>query len=177
MKLDFRPRVYMRQRTHTYLFLRDGRSYGYFLTMESGSIEIVKLERQDNQGYQVRDYKGDMWDLVPLLGDFERAIRNYHESKLSRSIKADREIRTILGLELPKEESAGGAEEAQTRAPKDSPSQKGSITLTQLCEGLKIEPGIARKILRGKMEKPGASWSWPNREATTAVVKLLNESR
>ena len=36
--------VYMRDRTHTYLWLRDGRAYGYFLTMDTGSITVEKVD-------------------------------------------------------------------------------------------------------------------------------------
>jgi len=195
--LDFRCRVFMRDRTHTYLWLRDGRSYGYFLTLDPGSVTIVKVDieteyERDEKGkitketkvYRVYEDKEHFWDLVAYPYDFVKAVEKYHTSHLGRSAAAEREMRAILGLEAlpadvtdedlapdppePDEKGTGKAPNKPAKAP-------GGYTLQSLCLELKLDPTEARKTLRSKkVEKPGGRWEWPSAEAAAAVRAILS---
>lgn len=113
-------KVYMRDRTHTYLWLRDGHKYGYFLTMDSGTIEVARVDmvteviepevKADKKAkiaakpavtkdvYRVWADRETTWDLVPHAYDFKKAVEKYHTSLLGRTAAAEREMRAILGL-------------------------------------------------------------------------------
>lgn len=203
LTVDFRPTVYMRDKTHTYLWVRDGRSYGQFLTMDSGTITLEKLpiieEPVTNssgkvtghtRAYRVYESKQQFWDLEPKNYDFLKAVEKYHSSLLQRSRPAEREMRVILGLEplgedddvptptRPPRPVRGPAEARPEPSKKAKPvkdSAAGGYTLAQLCAELKLDPTEARKTLRSKkVEKPGGRWEWPNAQAAEAVRKALS---
>lgn len=198
LRLDFRPTVYMRDRTHTYLWLRDGYKFGYFLTMDSGSITVSRVDiieiidepevKADkklkitakaavvHEAYRVFESHENFWDLVPYDYDMLRAVQKYHSSPLGRSVAAEREMRTILGLP-PLAESITDADlSPAAKSPKvpSEPRASAGYTLQELCAELKLDPTEARKALRAaKIEKPGSRWEWPNAEAAAAVRAVL----
>ena len=196
LHLDFHPRVYMRDKTHTYLWLRDGRTYGYFLTMDPGSVTIVKVDietefERDEKGaitketkiYRVYEDKEHSWDLVPYRYDFLKAVEKYHTSHLGRSAAAEREMRALLGLEpLPSnvtdEDLAPDTPDTVPKTPKRAPNgpakESAGYTLQALCLELNLDPTEARKTLRSKkVQKPGGRWEWPTVEAAAAVRAIL----
>lgn len=191
--VDFGPpatQVWMRGKTHSYLWIRDEFAEGVFLTMDSGSISLVKLPMivPENGGkehtYRVQYDREDFEDLTPIAYDFRKAVERYHTSLLARSTQAEAEMRVILGLEALKEgETLPGAVPPPKRAPKPAkaPSevrekQPGGYSLQTLCEELKLDPTEARKALRAaKAEKPGGRWEWPNAEAAAAVRAILEK--
>lgn len=199
--LDFTARVWMRDKTHTYLWLRDGYKFGYFLTMDSGSIEIVKIDiftevlepevKADKKAkiaakpavtrdtYRVWHDRETTFDLTPYAYDFKAAVQKYHESHLGRSAAAEREMREILGLpqlaDSVTDADLAVQPQERKRAPKGEPKPAAGYTLQQLCEELKLDPTEARKTLRGKkIEKPGARWEWATKEAAAAVIAALS---
>jgi len=190
IRLDFRPLVFMRDRTHSYLWVRDGRSYGYFLTIDSGSVELVKVDIEityerdeknkiigETKVYRVYETKEKYFDLEPKNYDFRKALEKYHSSLLSRSNKAEREMRALLGLEpleLTDEEGDVTPQSKPERAPKGEPKAAAGYSLAALCAELKMEPGEARKILRSKkIEKPGGKWEWASPEAAAHIRTAL----
>lgn len=52
------------------------------------------------------------------------------------------------------------------------PSKEGLVSVQNICTELKMHPRDARKILRGKVEKPSAGWAFPASEVA-AIKKLL----
>lgn len=199
-KINFRPTVYMRDKTHTYLWIRDGRNYGLFLTMDSGTITVEKIPIEvelirDDRGnvtgeistYRVYENKQEFWDLEPKDYNFMKAVEKYHSSLLQRSRPAEREMRNFLGLAPLNDDDAVAIPDRQPR-PAKTPSvalskppkpakdpSAGGYSLAQLCEELKLDPSEARKTLRTKkIEKPGARWEWANAEAAAAVRKALS---
>lgn len=120
--LDFRPTVYLRDRTHTYLWLRDGYKFGYFLTMDTGMVTVAKVDiieeilepevKADKkrgiaarpakiaESYRIWMDRETSFDLVPYKYDFVKAVRLYHESTLRRTPEAEREMRQVLGMPL-----------------------------------------------------------------------------
>jgi len=190
IKLDFRPLVFMRDRTHSYLWLRDGRSYGYFLTMDSGTIEVVKLDietiyQRDDKNkiigetkvYRVYETKEKFYDLEPHNYDFRKALEKYHTSFMGRSNKAEQEMRILLGLEPLATLADDGDISPKPRAertPKGESKAPAGYSLATLCAELKMDPSEARKILRGKkIEKPGGKWEWANAEAAAHIRTAL----
>lgn len=193
MKINFRPTVYMRNKTHTYLWIRDGRNYGLFLTMDSGDISLEKVPREDGPDgpvYRVYESKQEVWELEATAYDFLKAVTKYHSSLLQRSRSAEREMRNLLGLpplgdnedlsppdrpDRPKKDPSGASgKPAKVVRPVKEPSA-GGYSLAQLCSDLKIDPSEARKTLRSKkIEKPGARWEWANAEAASGVRKALS---
>lgn len=203
IRIEFRPTVYMRDRTHTYLWVRDGGNYGLFLTMDTGSITLEKVPKEtelvrNDKGkivdeltvYRVYENKQEFWDLEPKEYDFMKAVEKYHSSLLQRSRPAEREMRNFLGLEPLSEDEAVPVPDrparpakdrsvAPGRPPKEPRTRKepsaGGYSLAQLCAELKLDPTEARKTLRSKkIEKPGARWEWVNAEAAAAVRKALS---
>lgn len=126
LRVDFTPpavgptKVYMRDRTHSYLWLRDGHKYGYFLTMDSGTIEVARVDmvteviepevKADRKAkiqakpavtkdvYRVWADRQTTWDLEPKAYDFQKALEKYHSSLIGRTAAAEREMRSLLGL-------------------------------------------------------------------------------
>lgn len=176
MKINFRPTVYMRDRTHTYLWIRDEDYEGLFLTMDSGSITLERIPLtglKDDKIYTVYQDSKTTWELTPYRYDFLKALDKYHTSLLARTDEAEAEMAALLGVaprpqvvtHQPKPMRAAGAH--------PEPLGRG-YSLSQLCLELKMDPGEARQRLRKtKVQKPGGSWSWPNAEAALSVRKLL----
>lgn len=179
--IDFRHRIFMRNGTHTYLWLRDGRSYGYFLTMDTGSIEVAKLEM--NHGtYRVYKSGQEYWDLEPFEKpySFEKAVRMYWESTLDRSERAEREMCDILGTEPGLRAIRDmGTPQPKREKPASAPKQPSvaGFSLAELCAEINVSPSDARKLLRGRVEKPGSKWEWPNKEAAAGVRAILMEAQ
>lgn len=183
MKINFRPTVYLRDRTHTYLWLRDEDESGIFLTLDSGVVEVVTIpiHWENREGsYRVWVDKVTYDDLVPYDYPPIKAFKKYQDSLLERSEEAEAEMVAILALEpgftLAKRKIRGGTPPAlvvktRSKAPK---TPGGGYSLAQLCAELGIDPSEARKTLRGaKIEKPGGKWEWPNAEAAASVRKAL----
>ena len=181
LTLDFRCRIFMRDKTHTYLWLRDGRSYGYFLTMDSGTIEVAKLEMIDGT-YRVHENGQKFWDLEPFNKpySFEKAVRMYWESTMGRSEKAEQEMCSILGTE-PGRKSIRAMDTPQPKAQAAASGPKkpsvGGYSLADLCAEINMDPSEARKKLRGRVEKPGSKWEWASKEATSHVRAILMEAQ
>ena len=149
--IDFSPRVFLRARTHSYLLIREIGGRGQFLTIESGSIEVINVTKDDDRfivyvhsdGESDKAYIG--YRLEPYRYDFMKAIRMLHEGTLSRSALADRELRNILGLKPSETKLDAGT----------------ACSLADICIELSVDPTEARKLLRAnKVEKPGSRWEW-----------------
>jgi hypothetical protein len=186
--VDFTPtatRVFMRRRTHTYLHLRDEDAEGLFLTMDSGTLSVVRLPiviGEHHSVYRVWFNREDYEDLEPFAYDFVEAVRKYHTSLLGRTAGAEREMRAILGLPELEESvtdadlAAKPVERKRSRKEPSVASEKpaGGYTLQALCAELGIDPTDARKHLRQqKVEKPGGRWEWASAEAAAPVRTLL----
>lgn len=163
------PRCYVREGTHTYLWLRDKGLMGLFLTMESGSIEVIKA-RLEQGVYRVNGMKEEK--LVPIQYDLLQAVRIYHESTLAKSAAAQREIANLLGMDTKhiQDDPAPAPVEKKPTEPKSAGTV---ISLSDLCAELGIEPSVARKKLRGKVEKPGGRWEWANQGDVDVVRGFL----
>lgn len=177
MELNFRPVVYMRDRTHTYLWLRDVKGKGVFLTMESGTIEVVKLNFSDD-AYHVT-HADIHWQLTPHQYDPILAFKKYHDSLLNKSEQAAEELAIILSLEPgPKPDKKVAEKLAIVQVPSKAKKERvfGGYSLAEMCKELGIDPSEARKTLRNKrVEKPSGKWEWPNREAAEATREALTK--
>lgn len=60
----------------------------------------------------------------------------------------------------------------KTRARAPAASKDGLISIGEICESIGMNPRDARKILRGKVEKPDVGWAWPKGEVD-AIKKVL----
>ena len=180
IRLDFTPRVFLKSRTHSYLLIRKGRAYGYFLTIEGGAVEVVKVPWNEERGCytvvkrnegEVRDKEQRIlsWDLEPYNYSFEKALGIYRRSTLEKTVKADREIRVLEGTY---EQPAIVPHQSEALE-----SPKGSFSLTELCTELGIDPGAARRTLRGRVDRPGGKWEWPTRSAANQVIAILLEAK
>lgn len=176
LAVDFSPKVFMRDKTHTYLFLREKKGKGCFLTMEEGIIDVVKIPLEDgeyrvwqrNEGQYGKEVQTFYYPLVPFDYDFMKAVHTYWNSTIEKSVSADRELRALLGLgSAAVEPEAGG-----TRKPAD-PNR--GVSLADLCIELNIEPGQARKILRSRgIEKPSdGRWQWQVPSAVDEIREIL----
>lgn len=184
--IDFTPRIFL-CKTHSYILVKTGTKYGHFLTMESGSIELVKLEMgADGRFYFRKRNEGEVGDktqafveypLVPYhKTSMESALKVYLTSPLNRTVKAARALAELTGGVLPPEEQETPAR--AKRKPKSGDSRPHTTlpgyTLHELCEELGIDPTEARAELRAKgVKKPGSKWSWENREQAKEAIKAL----
>ena len=177
--LDMTPRVYLMDRTHSYLFLREKKEVGYFLTMADGSIEVVKIPREEDQFIIYRKNEGEIKDekiriipypLTPYNRDPLKAAQVYWKSTLPKSVAAERELRLILGLS-PSEVSH--PEESITGGKRKKSSGNGATSLADICLELGIEPSKARKLLRGKVDKPGERWEWTDQKQIEKIRGIL----
>lgn len=159
--------VYMRRCTHSYLHLRDGHKYGYFLTMDSGTIEVVRVDQvtevieepvkadkkrgiagspgKHKTVYRVWLGREEAYDLEPYVYDFKQAVKNYHSSLLARTVAAEREMRRIL--DLPPLDSSLSDESVIGETPKLGTKPTGAV------KGLR-EPSQERQPKQPKEPKP-----------------------
>ena len=174
MELNFRPVVYMRDRTHTYLWLRDVKGKGVFLTMESGTIEVVKLNFSDDAYHVI--HADIHWQLIPHSYDPILAFKKYHDSLLTKSEQAAEELSTILSLEPGPKPDKKVVEKLSLSPSKKAQSTGGGYSLADLCKELGIDPSDARKTLRNKkIEKPQGRWEWANPESADHIRKALTK--
>jgi len=178
--LDFTPRVFL-CRTHSYILVRRGTKWGYFLTMEPGSIELVKLHLTDDGGYlftkrnEGEGSKEQTWLEYPLSPypkcSLEKALKLYRDSCLAKSVKAQRALTELSGMGTP---------EPEPEKPRATPvrSPEGAFTLQDLCDELKMDSGKARARLRAQgIFKPGARWEWASRGQAKKVEQALRSSK
>jgi hypothetical protein len=181
LTLDFTSRVYVRDRTHTYLFLREKKDKGYFLTMDNGVIEVVKVPLEEGEFRVWKANEGEVEEkvariyhkLTPVEYDPMKAIMVYWNSTLDKSVAADRELRLLLGM--------------QVQDPGDSTPSNGAkrvtnpdrgISLADLCLELDLEGSQARKILRTQgVEKPGDRWEWTDPDQANSVKEILRANK
>jgi hypothetical protein len=165
LKVDFTPLVYMQEKTHSYLLVDSTKNHESFLRLGNGCVEIVKMGKTSEARAS----------LVPYNYDFVRAANIFYQSPLSRSSRVERILREILGISTTDIVDDGEEEVIE----KDNATGTSSevYTLAELCSELNMEPSAARKALRGKIEKPGFGWKWPNREAANLVRAILTESQ
>lgn len=177
VRVDFSPRVFMKDRTHSYLLLREQRGKGLFLTMEAGTIEVVKVPQDDQGEYFIQERNEGMVDdkevkfinypLVPYPRDLSQAARVYWESTLPKSAAADRELRLILGI----------AASEVSPSDRDDQPHSGATSLASICLELGIEASRGRKLLRGVVEKPGERWEWADPDDLARVREALGGSK
>lgn len=188
LHLDFTPRVYLANKTRTYILLRDGTKGGFFLTMKEGSVEVVRIPKEDgeyrlyklNEGeVSDKDVKRIYYPLHPTEHDLLHAAKVYWDSTLSKSHKAERELRVILGLPMSTrvedepEDQKPDKRRKKTVSTQTGTGASGALDLMGICEELGLEPGKARKLLRGHMEKPQGGWKWDSLEKATEVKELM----
>lgn len=73
----------------------------------------------------------------------------------------------------PDEKSDGKKPEAVGTKKKDAGIPNG-VPLKKICAEVKIEPKLARRILRSKGKKPGGRWEWEAKDVD-GIKKLLKE--
>src|SRR6185369_7999435 len=139
---------------------------------------------KETKVYRLYEDKEHFWDLVPFRYDLVKAAGIFHSSHLGRTAAAEREMRSILGLEpLPdsvtdedlEPDTPNPAPKATKKVPNGPAKASGGYTLQAPCLELKLDPTEARKTLRSKkVEKPGGRWEWPSSTAAAAVRAILS---
>lgn len=185
MIIDFTPRVWLRDHTHSYILLREEDGVGVFLTIEPGHVAIVRLERLGD-GFTVHD-GGHTWHLQPHRYDPSKAVNRFWISTLDKTQEAVDEMARFLGVEphptefkepepkrkpvrRPKAEKRRIAE-AEAKAEAKAASAT-AYTVQDMAEELGLEPTEVRKALRvGKVNKPGSRWEWEDREVAVFATK------
>ena len=175
LSLDFTPRVYLRDRTHAYLLIKTGKKWATFLTWGNGLVERVKVHYEDGEYRCYKNNDGEVKEavarfyhpLVPYLKmDCVELARRMWDSTFSKTPVAERELRAILGMplgeELPQPTSS-------LRPKKATPE---GFTLAGICVELNMDPTKARKLLRGKVDKPEHGWAWAT-EAEANEIRVI----
>ena len=147
------PAVFVDRGRHTFLEFRDTGKVKHFVTMTNGVIEIIQLS--------VNEVKSN--GLKPHNSTPEHFARVY----LSSYLEISRSARAILNGII-------GHSEAHSPEPAATSFSGGSVSLEQICEGLKLDPSRCRKYLRKLVEKPGGRWAWSPEEAEK-ISSLLKE--
>lgn len=187
LHLDFSPRVFMRDKTRTYLLLRDGSKKSFFLTMEEGQIDVVQIPKEEGDYRVYKLNEGEVNDknvkrvyhsLTPTNHDLLHAAQVYWNSTLTKTPRAERELRVILGMPVGAEIPEDGVEtpvkkKRSTGGTGKGTGGSGALDLAGICTELGLEPSKARKLLRGHMEKPQGGWQWQSLDAATQVKELL----
>lgn len=156
--------VYMRDKTHTYLMLSRNDYNGRFLTLDSGTIEVVSVPLIDGCFYVGHD------QLMPYSYDFLKAVEKYANSHLQKTPEAQAELAALLGqpqvplAQLPVKTPPKALPEASV----------GPYTIIDLARDTGLSPEEIRKRLRKlKVERPGGRWEWPSVEAAEPLRSLL----
>jgi len=175
LKLNFTSRVFMRDKTRVHLMVREGAAGSFFLNMEDGIIDVIKVPKEEGEYRIYKVNEGEVSDpavkriyypLVPINQDPLRVAQVMWDSTLSKSPKAERELRVFLGLGTVLEEET-------PERPMKGTGATGALTLAGICEELGIEPAKARKLLRGHAEKPQGGWAWETPEEASSIRELL----
>lgn len=155
---------FMRAKTHSYLRISQDEFSGRFLTMDSGQIDVVTLERIDGVFWV------DHEELTPYPYDVVKAARVYMDSTLTKTTEAQYELEALLG-DTPRVTPQPAAPKPAKTVPV---AKGGGYSLADLCKEAGIDPGEARQRLRkAKVQKPGGRWEWPSAEAAKPLLVHL----
>lgn len=114
--------------------------------------------------------------LTPKEQEWELPEPDASEVKRFRGEKAERK-RTVIeegAKQAAEHRSALNKPKRQAPPPREVP--KGMITIAQICEEFKIEPRIARGILRkSDTPKPDLGWMWDKKGADSIKALLRKE--
>lgn len=110
--------------------------------------------------------------MFRLVGDDVEGLLDDppHEWQVPQPIR--NELLRIAGEE--EEKRPVEKEVRRTTTPRKKVSKEGLTTLQEICDEIKMDPRIARKTLRGKMQKPDAGWAWSPDEVDE-IRKLLKK--
>lgn len=141
-----------------YVQIKEGHKYIHLLTMAQGSLEVMKV----GQSFM------EQLSPSPETDAAIRCARVWDKSFQSRSPAADRAIKTLLGQ--PEEDEVPPPETKSTGV-----TALRVVTLQEICSELGIEPGWARKILRGipELKPQGTRWAWEKPRVIAKVKKAL----
>ena len=161
--MDFSPRVFMEDKTHSYLLVEPGKNNDLFMRFGNGCIELVKLGKSSTTRLA----------LVPQVYDYYRALEHYLNSQLSKTTRVERILKEQLGIST---EGLVVAEDEAEEPKKALKTQNHEYTLQELCTELNMNPTGARKVLRGRIEKPENGWKWTEKADVDLVRAVLTES-
>jgi len=131
----------------------------------------------DNMGWRTSD---DEQFQFKLTGDVDGLMKEDHSERDWKIPQPDlNSLLKAAGLETIQLKSEDDEPKKKRRvAKKNQPrgavkkAREGLTTLTEICDDMGMSPRDARKILRGKIDKPDAGWAWPDDEVAS-VKKVL----
>lgn len=166
LSLDFTDRVFMYEKTHSYILVESTKNHETFLRLGNGVIEAIKMGKAS----KTRE------ELVPHKYDFYKAAKIFYASPLGRSSRIERILRDILGISTLDVVDDGEEGVIEDGAP--VPEKQGAAyTLADLCQEIKMDPAQARKLLRGRIQKPDGGWRWATREEASMVRAILTDAQ
>lgn len=144
----------------------------HYLTIEGGQIDVVAVKPDDPRRRRWINYEGG--------SSRADAAVMYKNSFLQKTPAAARAIGYLTGDgdypgEAPKK-SEDGTLPKEGRKRTVSTLGGSGYSLAQICQELKLDAVEVRKTLRAeKVQKPGARWEWPTKEAAKDVIALLSK--
>ena len=149
-------------KTYTYLLVRTGERYNHYVTLNTGTMEVVRLGKDSEIVQRLRPY--------PKYS-LKHAAEIYLRSTLIKTDEAvevldailnnedDEQINFLLEKKNHRDSKRGGLEKPTKQ--ERNIIRANMVSLDQICNELKIAPARARALLRKHdVKKPGASWSW-----------------
>lgn len=144
-------KVFVDRNRHTYLLYRENDKTKQYVSMSSGKIDTVSLNRSESK------------DLVEYTAQTpQHFAKVYLKSYMEISRAARAILAGVLGAEI--------AHSEESSSPKFS---SGAVGLEEICEALKITPQVARKHLRKLVDKPGGRWAWEPEQAEKIKQMLV----
>lgn len=172
-------RVFLDRNRHVFILLEQKDGYGEYLGTRDGQIDVVKIEdghkMPSPRDGKLPDETTHRSDLKEYEYPFKQAMARLNNSYLPKTRAAVVQLCTILGLPIPEEtEEVKARRKAAGDRLKAARPERVGFTVQQLCEKLKIEPTVARKLFRkAKIEKPQAGWVWESEAEAMEVAKKV----
>jgi hypothetical protein len=176
--VDFQSLVFLRRpqkifepKMATYLKVAGTEKYNYFVTMESGRIEVVRTKKSSQLMNELKPY--NKYSL-------KHAAHIYLTSTLEKSEKAERMLKAILrNKDLTRTNFLEGPDKDRIEKPTKTErltEKANEVTLEQICQDIRLDPKKVRALFREhNVPKPGNRWTWEksNRDNVIKQIKSM----
>ena len=192
--------VFRNDNRNYFVQVKSAKRFNYYLTLHTGQVAVVKLEKNEN----LRELKP-----APEADTTDRALQIFSTTDLKRTSMAERVIQAIrqnqpiekLRLDdapvgrsnelidpatlmkivgegaLSVAKKSNKVEKSTEKSSRRSAVNSNVVSLKEICRSIDAEPRIVRRVLRGSKEfsKTEGRWEWP-KDQSNKIAKLIQES-
>ncbi len=168
-------RLYKNYNSNYFLLIKEAVKFDYYVSLFSGKIEVLKLPKEEARHLTLATKPSETPKhfaevmLKSLLFKTEIAVKVL-EAVVQNSL-------TVKNLDLDSAPEGDVAtsplKEANQVKPKNA---EDAVPLKKICSDARVEPKLARRILRANGQKPAGRWEWP-KAAVPAIMEVLRAGK